>query len=648
MLALSAAAGLLNLWIGMGAFAQPAPGDAVPPPNASQGQDGLLPNADPRRDARVEIVLDKEEYFLGENVVLHWRVWNAGKAPFRISMGGDGRNSIGRPLRFKVEAVGPQGKAEDPYPSPMSFGGLYSEPTLEPGDEFWADLQLMVYREPSGPGTLTIRVYHDLGWDLSKGRLYPVETEGGDIPEKPRPAPIATATVRLVMPNEQQARDVVEAMRKLSTDPNRTWGRRGRPFADFRVLRYPVYLPIVKDLAEKGDERMLDALGAMAFPEATEAILDLSEHAMPTIASKAEPLLLERAFGLDLHWRSGRQDYLAERCWREDLKARASKAGWRLLAKEDRESRIRGARLIRLLGSKDDLPALIQSMDKLLPAYQENETEQRAYLRPATVSESLADAARELVKRGAQPPDATATPGQAAAFLVGLQSNESFRPAGWQTAAESLLKHEIPFLRALALQSFPLPLSDAAANAVAAAIKDEFPPVQGAACSLADKSALPRFQQPLMDVLQTTSNEWLLRGAFRAAISCGAQMDALLQILVARLERHTNNRNKVVLGLLIDGTVEGARSYGSQDHADWGGFLDAMQKAWRELIEANRQALRSGRRFPVGQPPLKREMFPPKFHFHPPGQPPWPDWGETGRAPGTREPRRQVNQHATQ
>jgi hypothetical protein len=631
MLVLSAVAGLLNLWIGSGVFAQTGRSDAAPLVSSeSQAKDGFLANQDARRGARVEIVLDKEEYFLGENVVLHWRVWNAGKEPFRISMGGDGRNSIGRALRFKVEAIGPQGKAEDPYPSPMCFGGLYGEPTLQPRGEFWDDLQLMLYREPGGPGTFTIRVYHDLGWDQSKGGRPPMDTGSGDIPEGTRTAPLATATLRLVMPNEQQARQVVDAMLKLSTDPNRIWGQRGRPFADFRMLRYPVYLPIVKEMAEKGDERVLEAIGGMAFPEATEAILDLSEHKTSASASKAEQLLLERAFGLDPRWRwqSGRQAYLAQRGWREDLKARAAKAGWRLLAKEDRESRIRGARLIQLLGNKDDLPALVQAMDKLLVAYKNDETEQRAYLRPATVGESLTNAANELVKRGAQPAAAITTPGETAAFLVGLKSNENFRPAGWQAAAEASLEHEIPFLRALALESLPLPLSDAAASTVANLLKDAFPPVQGAACKLAEKSKLPRFQRPLMDLLRLTSNEWLLRAAFRAATSCGADMDTPLEILVARLERHTNDRNMVVLGLLIDGALDRPKSYGAQDHADWGGFLAPMQKAWRELIDANRQALRDGRRFPVGQPPLKREMFPPQFQFHPPGQPPWPDWGK--------------------
>ena len=54
---------------------------------------------------------------------------------------------------------------------------------------------------------------------------------------------------------------------------------------------------------------------------------------------------------------------------------------------------MRGSRVIQLLGGKDDLPKLIEVMDALLPAYKDNETEQRAWLRPATVSETLGRAA---------------------------------------------------------------------------------------------------------------------------------------------------------------------------------------------------------------------------------------------------------------
>lgn len=78
------------------------------------------------------------------------------------------------------------------------------------------------------------------------------------------------------MPDARQAWQVLEAMRKLPDDPYgfAGWGERSEPFADFAMLRYPIYLPIVKEMAERGDARGLQAIGAMAFPEATAALID--------------------------------------------------------------------------------------------------------------------------------------------------------------------------------------------------------------------------------------------------------------------------------------------------------------------------------------------------------------------------------------
>ncbi len=400
-------------------------------------------------------------------------------------------------------------------------------------------------------------------------------------------------------------------------------------------------------LVQKGDARELDAIGAMPFPEATMALLELTKHKDEAIAAKAEELLLCRVPPATPSLpearpspRPTRLTYLADRSWRDDLKLRAVQTGWRLLATEDRERQIRGARLLRSLGGRDDLPALVRVMDKLLAAYKDDATEQRAYLRPATVSEALTDVAGELIKRGARPPRAVHTPGEAAAFLLALEASADFRPAGWQTVAEPLLKHDIPFLRALALQKMPLPLSDAAAAAVADCMRDEFAPVAGAACDLAGKSKLARFRQPLSGVLRTTGNAWVLRSAFRAATACGADMDKLLEILVGRLRqmdidgRLGLGLNTVILELMISGAIQHEGGYGQQLYDDWQPFLGDMQKAWLEFIRANREALRSGKRFKIGQPPLRREMFPPKFQFNRAGQSSWPDWSApAGAAP---------------
>jgi hypothetical protein len=142
-----------------------------------------LPENDPRRSLRITLVLDKEEYFLGENVILHYHIENPRndvsdrrgpeKGPFSLSIGGN-MSFSDWDAQFKVEAIDQTGrKAEDWYPGSGSwpFGGMGGIKVLKPGDEFWDDLQLMKYREPGRAGACTIKVYHDLGWGGDKNLL---------------------------------------------------------------------------------------------------------------------------------------------------------------------------------------------------------------------------------------------------------------------------------------------------------------------------------------------------------------------------------------------------------------------------------------------------------------------------------------------
>lgn len=586
-----------------------------------------LPADDPRRGAAVTVELGKDQYYLGENVLLNWQIRNAGDEPFKISMGCDGRTpEAKRAIRFKVEAVDEQGRRmEDPYPNPINMGGMGSEMTLEPGHDFKDALQLMRYREFAKSGTYTIQVYHDLGWEVDSAGGFPEITTQSAIPAGQRLAPVATATIHLVMPDEQQARKVVDAMLAMPTDANRTWGKWGKPFADFELLRYRVYLPIMKELALKGDARGLDAIGAMAFPEATAALLELTGHKDPATAAKAGDMLMLRLPDSisDRKWLS-RHRYLTDHCWTDELKKTAMILAWKLLDGNGREELIRDARLVQSLGGKDDLPALIKVMDRVLPAFKNDPVEQDSYPRPANASESLANAAKELIRRGAEPPVSAGTPGQASAFLAGIAAKGDFRPTGWQQTVLGLIKHDIPFLREMALMNMPLPLDDSANAAVARAIKDKFKPVQAAACELAAKAKSPALGPPAMDVLQASSDPWVLRAAFQAAGECGIGNDRRLEICVGRMSPLTNELNMLMLSLLIDGSIQHDGGYGSQSIDNWTDILPGIQKAWLDFIVANRQALRDGKLFLIAQPPVTAGMFPPGFSFHRVGKPDWP------------------------
>jgi hypothetical protein len=216
------------------------------------------------------------------------------------------------------------------------------------------------------------------------------------------------------------------------------------------------------------------------------------------------------------------------------------------------------------------------------------------------------------------------TPGNAVVWLVSLNLDENFRPDGWRERVHGLTKHEIPFMRDLALRSMPLPLDDASVALVTEAIDDDFAPVQGAACDLAGKAKLKAFGPALTEVLRTTTNEWVLRAAFDAAAKCGVENDRRLETCVLRMKPRTNDWNMMLLGLLISGAIDN-NGYGARAIDDWTKILPELQTAWLEFIAANQQALRDGKRFKVAAPPLTPEMFPPDFQLHRDGQAPWPE-----------------------
>ncbi|HZY85109.1 MAG TPA: WD40 repeat domain-containing protein, partial [Gemmataceae bacterium] len=221
--------------------------------------------------ARASLVLDKKEYFLGENVLAHFCVENAGQGMFYVETGGDYRGAA-RQLRFGVRATGADGKeVADPDPSGFCMGGISCSRRLTPGAKFWASLPLMRYCRFEKPGTYRLRVSHDLGWHG----------------EGPRKHPVAEATITFAMPNPEQARRVVEETYRLAKDNGGTSGERQAPYADFTTLAYPVYLSLLAPRAAKGDEHALVALEHMPTPEATEALLRLLDHKDAKVARRA-------------------------------------------------------------------------------------------------------------------------------------------------------------------------------------------------------------------------------------------------------------------------------------------------------------------------------------------------------------------------
>jgi hypothetical protein len=590
-----------------------------------------LPQDDPRRDLKITLETDRKEYLLGENVIIHYVVKNTGKrtfyinrfdkenGPFFLSFGGDIRKATGRSFRFHVSMTDENGaKGEDPYLDYSAFGGSVSSISLEPGDEFCQSMQLLRYRVPKKAGTYMIRVHHDLGWGEEKNSKY----EDG-MPIGLHRAPIVSTTIRFVMPSPEQAQNYINAMLKTAKNPGVVWvGRDYMPFLDLALLRYPVYLPIARKMASEGDERGMTAIGEMPFPEATDALLELSESRYGYIAGKAMELLLNRVPNSP-----NENKFVTKNAWRDDVKVKFIQKARMFLTKEDRESQLLGGHILMQLGGNGDLQAFLPIFDSLLMAYQNDAEEQFEIIRPHSVCDMLFDIDCKLIERGAKPPQQPKTPGESLAFLGGLKVDPKFRPKGWQISLHLLLKDKSPFIRAIAAKSIPLPMTDSTADIVVKLFNDPSIYVQAAACKSAEKSAMSRFGSPLCELMKTANNGLVESFAKDAALKCGVQRDRVLELLVERLGARAFDQRESAFLSLIYLTVKNDFGYEWRNISirNKDEYWNKIQKSWKIFIAENRQALREGRQFPAADPPMVKEMFPTGFQFHRKGITDWPD-----------------------
>ena len=72
---------------------------------------------------------------------------------------------------------------------------------------------------------------------------------------------------------------------------------------------------------------------------------------------------------------------------------------------------------------------------------------------------------------------------------------------------------------------------------------------------------------------------------------------------------------------------------------------------WRRFLEANRERIRAGKLFKLGEPPLTPQLFPRDFAFSRKDKPAWPDWSKISAAsdtdpedPGTWGPPSMINE----
>lgn len=303
---------------------------------------------------RVSLVSDQSTYFLGENILLHYRIDNAGETPLKFFVGGD--YFIGRSGRLKVSANMVDGGAvADPSAvsknSGRAGGGAMHYGELAPGASWYESVWVIRYCRFDQPGKFTIRAFHDLGFGK------PSERDAREV----------SVSIELLAPTEAQAEAILTAEEKLPLHYGNSWGKKGVARLDYDCIRWQTFLKPLAFRAQNGNLKAVDGIASIRNLDATRELVRLLVHQNPAVATSAAD---------HLEWRLPLTEKEFQGPWGGRLRVRSVQDAWndslvpevrdyalKLLASRQRESLLAAARLLQRVGTPSEVAALIESIE---------------------------------------------------------------------------------------------------------------------------------------------------------------------------------------------------------------------------------------------------------------------------------------------
>lgn len=552
--------------------------------------------------ASVTIETDKQEYFLGENVLLHFILENTSDKPFEVDFGGDYRGAM-RALRFKVTAIDESGQlAEDPDPSAFSGGGFGGAGRLNPGEKFIQSLPLMRYRRILQPGRYTIRVTHDYGWK-----------------EGERKRPVGQISLVFRMPTPDDAEAIVAATEKLPLSPNNTYGHRAQNYADFTALCQPIYLQPLLRRAKNGDLNALEGICWIATSDATKALIDLSTSDNSKLALEAAKTLTmrlpdpalddtNRFGGFPPFTREARRQ-LVTNSWDARLAPAVRSLATNYLARSRADEINAGAVMIQAVGAAKEAPEVMAALDRSVEPMVNPRRDPKDNIldQPDPVRELLG-AIHVLMKRGYSFNDEGFS-GEGAFLLYfdRFAGQPPPRPESWLENL-NVFGDEGHFpVRVAALNSIPDPVPTGCMTYVKARLADRDLGVCRAACTVAGRSGNKAFLKPLLEIIETEHHEWLLREATDAARKLGANFD-LLDAWADRL----NEESLWSLALQNLNTILERRPGSWLDqtglNTSRGGRI-TLRRRWKSFLAKHADEIRRGNKFRADDPALTPDLI---------------------------------------
>ena len=561
--------------------------------------------SDPVPDnAMVSLSADKAEYFLGENVLVHFTVENVGGPAFNVDSGGDYRGAA-RALRFEVVAQDQHGNTlADPYPCYDHMGGIGGPTEVTPDNPFYASVRIVRYARFERPGTYFVRVRHDCGWKATESR----------------PLPEGKIVLRFREPTEAEARNLVVDWLSQPPFTGVLVGKKSPPHPDFTQISFGAYLPALAEAAREGNAHAIEGVGSVATPEATRALIDLINSGSEEVAGHATDQLrrriphhLPRHDTQEPNADKGRPEshtaWLVRTSWRDEFAPDVREIAVRLLASGETETVDDGAYLMGGIGVPEDISHLVAALNSELPKTGLKTEERNIYYRRRSVCWRLDDALERLIERGASVPVQPSSPGEVMLFLAGLRTDHELRPAGWIETCDAALKSHVAYVQERALESLPQPFPEELHQNLPALLESNQHGVATAACRIIGRDKLTQFRKPVLSTLRRAKDDWLFRAASQAAIEIGAEQERL-EILVSRLDEP---------GMLYPCLNALRTVFDNVGGGGWNTNIDVAAEAkrikpkWEKLLVDHAEYLQSGKRFTLPNPDISSDMFPEQF-----------------------------------
>ncbi|MFI5203462.1 MAG: hypothetical protein ACHQF2_03110, partial [Flavobacteriales bacterium] len=236
--------------------------------------------------------------------------------------------------------------------------------------------------------------------------------------------------------------------------------------------------------------------------------------------------------------------------------------------------------------------------------------EYNLYPAPASVLNTLIDAALTILKTSKSFPNPKNSTGEALLYILKMNVDSTFRPAKCYPDYAALISHPLPALRHAALIYLKLRVEDEIKTALQQAFYSDDITTRNLACEVLANNKCAGFNDEILWNLETGENDWLLRSANRAAWNNGLKFEAL-QMLAQRLDEPEVMEE--VMRLLAEIVAEGSGSFSGPETQE---EAEQIQENWNVFLAEHEDEIKDGRIFHVRDKEIASSLFPAKYQWY--------------------------------